>query len=78
MEKTSKTNQRLNRLKVMGTNRRLISITLALSSVVFGIWINYALTYRSTMNYISAAFWLAIVILSYKALQIECDNDKER
>lgn len=78
MEKRSKTSKLFSGLNLMGSNRRLISITLALSSMVFGIWIDFALTYRSAWNYLSAAFWLAIVLLSYKALQIECDNDKER
>lgn len=77
MEKrNSKTSKLLGDLKIMGPSRRLTTITLALSSMVFGIWIDFALTYRSVWSYISAAFWLIIVILSYKALQIEGDDKK--
>lgn len=75
MEKrSSKTNKLLGDLKILGPSRRLTTITLALSSMVFGIWIDFALTYRSFWSYLSAAFWLVIVLLSYKALQLDGDD----
>lgn len=79
MEKRSKkTDKLLGDLHIMGSNRRLTAITLALSSMVFGLWIDFALTYRTFWGYLSATFWLLMVILSYKALQIESGDDEKR